>query len=110
MTENISRYRKQERNERNERKLTPNRGNRTQSTPKRHEKTPYLLVFQHLRGFFCGLGERIRTSGLLNPIQARYQAAPHPDATLYILACSGPLVNIKMYRGFVNLKCLGAMR
>ena len=27
-----------------------------------------------------GLGERIRTSGLLNPIQARYQTAPHPDA------------------------------
>ena len=25
-----------------------------------------------------GLGERIRTSGLLNPIQARYQTAPHP--------------------------------
>ena len=24
------------------------------------------------------LGERIRTSGLLNPIQARYQTAPHP--------------------------------
>lgn len=30
-------------------------------------------------GLFTGLGERIRTSGLLNPIQARYQAAPHPD-------------------------------
>ena len=28
--------------------------------------------------FFC-LGEKIRTSGLLNPIQARYQTAPHPD-------------------------------
>ena len=27
-----------------------------------------------------GLGERIRTSGLLNPIQARYQTAPHPVA------------------------------
>ena len=25
------------------------------------------------------LGEKIRTSGLLNPIQARYQTAPHPD-------------------------------
>ena len=25
-----------------------------------------------------GLGERIRTSGLLNPIQARYQTALHP--------------------------------
>ena len=28
------------------------------------------------------LGERIRTSGLLNPIQARYQTAPHPDILL----------------------------
>ena len=27
-----------------------------------------------------GLGEKIRTSGLLNPIQARYQTAPHPVA------------------------------
>ena len=25
------------------------------------------------------LGEKIRTSGLLNPIQARYQTAPHPE-------------------------------
>ena len=31
------------------------------------------------RAFFIGLGERIRTSGLLNPIQARYKTAPHPD-------------------------------
>ena len=29
-----------------------------------------------------GLGERIRTSGLLNPIQARYQTALHPDIRL----------------------------
>lgn len=28
---------------------------------------------------FFGLGERIRTSGLLNPIQTRYQAALHPE-------------------------------
>ena len=53
-------------------------------------------------GLFNGLGERIRTSGLLNPIQARYQAALHPDATSYILACFGPLVNIKMYRGMLT--------
>ena len=31
-----------------------------------------------IAGFQC-LGEKIRTSGLLNPIQARYQTAPHPD-------------------------------
>ena len=36
---------------------------------------------------FSGLGERIRTSGLLNPIQARYQTALHPDIQL-----SEPLV------------------
>ena len=31
------------------------------------------------------LGEKIRTSGLLNPIQARYQTAPHPvNANYYI--------------------------
>ena len=38
-------------------------------------KKPETLV---VSGFFSGLGERIRTSGLLNPIQARYQTAPHP--------------------------------
>ena len=40
------------------------------------EKTLKTLCFQ---GLSDGLGERIRTSGLLNPIQARYQTAPHPD-------------------------------
>ena len=30
-----------------------------------------------------GLGERIWTSGLLNPIQARYQTALHPDGVDY---------------------------
>ena len=30
---------------------------------------------------FYGLGKKIRTSGLLNPIQARYQTAPYPDGT-----------------------------
>ena len=33
---------------------------------------------QRFRDFFGGLGEKIRTSGLLNPIQARYQTALHP--------------------------------
>ena len=41
------------------------------------EKTLKTLCFQ---GLSDGLGERIRTSGLLNPIQARYQTALHPDA------------------------------
>ncbi len=30
----------------------------------------------------CGRGERIRTSDLLLPKQARYQAAPHPDVLI----------------------------
>ena len=34
----------------------------------------------HCPPVFCGLGEKIRTSGLLNPIQARYQTALHPVA------------------------------
>ena len=33
-------------------------------------------------GSLC-LGEKIRTSGLLNPIQARYQTAPHPVNAVY---------------------------
>ena len=40
-------------------------------------KNKESLIFN---GSLFGLGERIRTSGLLNPIQARYQAALHPDA------------------------------
>ena len=39
---------------------------------------------------FDGLGERIRTSGLLNPIQARYQTALHPDAKLFLVDCLNP--------------------
>ena len=30
-------------------------------------------------GLFYGPSDWSRTSGLLNPIQARYQTAPHPD-------------------------------
>ena len=30
--------------------------------------------------FFCGRDDKIRTCDLLNPIQARYQTALHPDA------------------------------
>lgn len=30
-------------------------------------------------GLFRGPSDWSRTSGLLNPIQARYQTAPHPD-------------------------------
>ena len=31
---------------------------------------------------FSGPSDWIRTSGLLNPIQARYQTSPHPDKTI----------------------------
>lgn len=40
-------------------------------------QTKKIPAFASKAGIF-GLGERIRTSGLLNPIQARYQTAPHP--------------------------------
>ena len=38
------------------------------------------------KSFRRGLGERIRTSGLLNPIQARYQTAPHPEILILLPA------------------------
>ena len=46
------------------------------STTWKQKKSPRKLVFPRT---FSSLGEKIRTSGLLNPIQARYQTAPHPD-------------------------------
>ena len=45
----------------------------------RYKKTAY-----HIDGFFGRSGE-VRTRGLLNPIQARYQAAPHPDGKMYFI-------------------------
>ena len=38
----------------------------------------------------CGRGERIRTSDLLLPKQARYQAAPHPD----VLILNAPSIRV----------------
>ena len=62
---------------------------------------------------FSGLGEKIRTSGLLNPIQARYQTAPHPVTfapeaasrlgTLAIISKEHVLVNTKIGNIFVFL-------
>ena len=58
---------------------------------RKQRKTLKTLCFQGLSG---GLGERIRTSGLLNPIQARYQTAPHPvDRTKFIIALCVCFVN-----------------
>ena len=51
---------------------------------------------QRFRDFFVGLGEKIRTSGLLNPIQARYQTAPHPVTYSFIILA--PLVAIVKLR------------
>ena len=46
-------------------------------TPK-SSRSRKLLFPNSLRPRLSGRGERIRTSDLLNPIQARYQTAPHP--------------------------------
>ncbi len=35
------------------------------------------------KGGFSGRSGEVRTRGLLNPIQARYQAAPHPENMKY---------------------------
>ena len=49
-------------------------------------KNKESLIFN---GSLFGLGERIRTSGLLNPIQARYQTALHPEDKNYYIAHGG---------------------
>ena len=49
--------------------------------PDEKQKVPKISYF---RDFPLGPSERNRTSGLLNPIQARYQAAPHPDICIKI--------------------------
>ena len=53
--------------------------------------------------YVFGLGEKIRTSGLLNPIQARYQTAPHPER-LRAVRFSRTLNIVAFRRVFV--KCL----
>jgi hypothetical protein len=45
---------------------------------KKQTENPQPIVFQWIAGF-VGPSDWIRTSGLLNPIQARYQTSPHPD-------------------------------
>ena len=35
-----------------------------------------------------GPSVEIRTRGLLNPIQARYQTSPHPETYLVLLSCN----------------------
>ena len=52
--------------------------NRRAPGAKMGSKNPQSIVTQWIAGFF-GPSDWIRTSGLLNPIQARYQTSPHPD-------------------------------
>ena len=52
------------------------------------------LTISTIARFFTGRSGEIRTRGLLNPIQARYQTALHPD--------SNPLI----YKGFSSAACL----
>ena len=47
-------------------------------------KVPKPLQFQD----FHGPSDWIRTSGLLNPIQARYQTSPHPDMSYLVASLS----------------------
>ena len=58
------------------------------------EKSPKTLT---VSGLF-GPSVEIRTRGLLNPIQARYQTSPHPD----ILAVSNSLLIIPQFFFFFN--------
>jgi hypothetical protein len=44
----------------------------------KNRKIPKKPGFPSLSGIFHGPSDWSRTSGLLNPIQARYQTAPHP--------------------------------
>ncbi len=54
----------------NHRRVEPPSGRRN---PKKKD-----ICFQQM-SFFFGPSDWIRTSGLLNPIQARYQTSPHPE-------------------------------
>ena len=48
------------------------------------------------------LGEKIRTSGLLNPIQARYQTAPHPDIIAFQRTAKLYYEQVDMSRSFYH--------
>ena len=61
--------------------ICPRLTHQTMQKEQRHKNSPGNTVFPGLP-VYKSLGERIRTSGLLNPIQARYQAAPHPDVPI----------------------------
>ena len=49
------------------------------------------------RELFFGPSAEIRTQGLLNPIQARYQTSPHPEITAL---CSGQLRYSTTHKSF----------
>ena len=47
----------------------------------KNEESPVILgsLYVSKDTYYYGPSDWNRTSGLLNPIQARYQSAPHPD-------------------------------
>ena len=50
-----------------------------------YKKVPVSTTFKAETGIF-GPSAEIRTRGLLNPIQARYQTSPHPESNNLLTA------------------------
>ena len=75
---------------------------------KNKRKPLHVVVYTQGHTRDCGLGERIRTSGLLNPIQARYQTAPHPDNQRTSLYRSMVWIASMNFRGFQSINCSGS--
>ena len=46
---------------------------------KRKKQSVHYRILKSHKDTLHGPSDWIRTSGLLNPIQARYQTSPHPD-------------------------------
>ncbi len=64
----------------------------------KNTKIPALLGFLYVLKdiYYYGPSDWNRTSGLLNPIQARYQSAPHPDINfLYFIILNFILSTVK---------------
>ena len=63
-------------------------------------KMKYKKLWNESKAF--RLGEKIRTSGLLNPIQARYQTAPHPDIIAFQRTAKLYYEQVDMSRSFYH--------
>ena len=48
-------------------------------------KKHIVCFYSRAKNFIIGPSDWSRTSGLLNPIQARYQTAPHPEISQRLL-------------------------